>query len=170
MEIREISRFDDRINTFYEKIKPNYLWLVEKTEDYMNWRYCDKRGGNFKLWTAEENEEIVGYLVLKINKLNADHPEGYIIDLLAHNEREDVADNLTKFAFDYFEERGLNVILAQIIEGHPYKHILEKYGFLDTRRKSNLHWRAIKAGEDFEKFANASPAMIHYTFGEGDAI
>ena len=170
VEIREITRFDDRINTFYDKVKPSYLFLVEKTRDYMNWRYCDKRGGNSKVWIAEENDKIVGYLVLKINKIDTEHPEGYIIDLLALNERKDVADNLAKFAVNYFDDVGVNVVLAQVIGGHPYDQIFEKYGLLDSRMKSNLHWRPIKPGDDFERFANAPPAMLHYTFGEGDAI
>ena len=167
---KEVTKFDDRINIFYEKVKPHYYFIVEKTAEYLNWRYCDKRGGNFKVWTAEKNDEIIGYLVLKINKIDVDHPEGYVIDLLALNEREDVADSLAKFAVDYFDEIGLNVVTAQVIEGHPYERVFSKYGLLDARMKSTLHWRAIKPGDDFERFANAPPAMLHYTLGEGDAI
>ena len=170
VSINEITVFDDRINTFYEKIKPNYYFLVEKTKDYMNWRYCDKRGGNFNVWTAEENDEIVGYLVLKINKRNVDYPEGYIVDLLAFNERENVADNLAKFAFNYFDEREVNVIWAEVVGGHPYERILGKYGMLDTMMKPNLTWKTIKPREDYDQFANAPPGKLHYTFGEGDAI
>ena len=167
---KEITRFDDRINTFYEKIKPHYYFIVEKTADYLNWRYCDKRGGSFKVWIAEKNDEIVGYLVLKINKINVEYPEGYLVDLLALDEREDVADYLTKFAVDYFEGRGVNVVLAQVVRGHPYERIFGKYGLLDTRMRPNLMWRAIHLGDDLERFAKAPPEMLHYTIGDGDSI
>ena len=168
--ITEVTKFDDRINIFYDKIKSRHYFLVNKTIDYMNWRYCDKRGGNLKVWIAEKNDEIVGYLVLKTNNINADYPEGYIMDFLALNDRNDVADNLVKFAVDYFDDREINVIWAEVIGGHPYERILGKYGLIDTQKKSNLNYRVIKFGDDFDKFANASPEKIHYMFGEGDAI
>jgi hypothetical protein len=167
---KEITRFDDRINTFYEKIKPHYYFIVERTADYLNWRYCDKRGGDFKIWIAEKNDEIVGYLVLKINKLDVKYPEGYLVDLLTLNTRDDVADNLAKLAVAYFDERAVNVVLAQVVEGHPYERIFDKYGLLDTRMRPNLMWRAINLGDDLERFSKAPAAMLHYTIGDGDSI
>jgi hypothetical protein len=117
---KEITRFDDRINTFYDKVKPHYNFIVERTKDHVNWRYCDKRGGDYKVWIAEKGDEVVGYLVLRINRIDKDYPLGYIMDLLALNNRGDVAEYLVKFAVDYFDEMRVNVVHAQIIGGHPY--------------------------------------------------
>jgi hypothetical protein len=170
---KEITRFDDRINTFYDKVKPHYNFIVERTKDHVNWRYCDKRGGDYKVWIAEKGDEVVGYLVLRINRIDKDYPLGYIMDLLALNNRGDVAEYLVKFAVDYFDEMRVNVVHAQIIGGHPYERILGKYGLLDSRTKHNLLYRVINEhalGGDLERFVKSPPAMLHYTHGEGDSI
>jgi hypothetical protein len=170
---REITRFDDRIDAFYEKIKPHYNFIVERTVDHMNWRYCDKRGGDYKVWIAEKGDEVVGYLVLRVNRIDADYPEGHIMDLLALNDRGDVAENFTKFAVDYFDGLEVNVVHAQIIGGYPYERVLGKYGLLDTMVKPNLVYKAINAsvlGGDLERFVKSPPAMLHYALGEGDSI
>jgi hypothetical protein len=167
---REISKFDERIDAFNEKVKPHYNFLVERTMKYMNWRYCDKRGGDFKVWIAEEGGEIIGYLVLRINTLDQDHPDGYIIDLLALNGREDVVESFIELAVDHFTKRNVNVVYAQVILGHPYKELYGKYGFLDSRMKPFLRYRAINLGDDLKRFTESPGSMFHYTYGEGDAI
>jgi len=53
--VSEISRFDDRINLFWNQIKDNYIFITEKTRDYLNWRYCDKRGGNYIVKIVEKD-------------------------------------------------------------------------------------------------------------------
>ena len=171
VKIREITKFDDRINVFYEKVKPHYYFIVEKTADYMNWRYCDKRGGNFKTWIAEEAGEIVGFMVLRVNRINPDYPLGYVIDLLALDDRRDIVESFVSFAAGWFEGLGVNVVHAQLIGNHVYEGMLGKYGFLDSRVKPHLTYRPWNiSAKDLELFRGASPSALHYPYGEGDAI
>ncbi len=171
VQFKEISTFDERIDKFYDKIKPNYYFIVGRTMKYMNWRYCDKRGGDFKVWVAEKNDEIIGYLVLRVNSLDKDNPVGYIIDVLALNGREDVVDYFVKFSVDYFKAKGLNMVRAQLVGGHAYERILNKYGFLDGGSKSHLTYTPhLAAAEDIDKFRKAPATMLHYPYGEGDTI
>ena len=167
---REIAKFDEGIDVFYEKVKPHYNFIVEKTMTYMNWRYCDKRGGDFKVWLAEESGEVVGFLVLRINSLDPGYPVGFVIDLLALTGRDDVAECLLKLAVDYFSGRGVGVVHAQLIGGHPYERLFGRYGFLDSRMVPHLAYRASNLGEDLEMFTGSPASMLHYPYGEGDAI
>ncbi|MCX6653864.1 MAG: hypothetical protein NTY03_01950, partial [Candidatus Bathyarchaeota archaeon] len=171
VQFKEISTFDERIDNFYDKVKPNYYFIVEKTMKHMNWRYCDKRGGDYKVWIAEKNDEIIGYLVLRINNLDKNNPVGYIIDVLALNGRDDVVDYFIKFSVDYFKVRSLNVVRVQVVGGHVYERILSKYGFLDGGSKSHLTYTPhLAAAEDIDKFRKAPATMLHYSYGEGDTI
>ena len=170
VSFKEITRFDESIEKFYEKIKPHYNFVVEKTMRHLNWRYCDKRGGDFKVWIAEENSEIVGFLVLRINKIDPGHPVGFIMDLLSLNGRDDVAENFIEMAIDYFDEHGVGVVYAQVIGGHPYEVLFGRYGLLDSRAKPYLVYRAINLGDDLERFVKSPASMLHYPYGEGDAI
>ena len=171
VKIREITKFDDRINTFYEKIKPQYYFIVEKTAEYLNWRYCDKRGGNFKTWIAEEAGEIVGFMVLRVNRINPEYPLGYVIDLLALDGRLDIVESFVSFAVGWFDGLSVNVVHTQLIGNHVYEGILGKYGFLDSRVKPHLTYRPWNvSAKDLELFRGASPSELHYPYGEGDAI
>ncbi len=170
VQFKEISTFDERIDKFYDKIKPHYYFIVGKTLKHMNWRYCDKRGGDFKVWVAEKNDEIIGYLVLRINSLDKDNPVGYIMDVLALNGREDVVDYFVKFSVDYFKARSLNIVRVQIVGGHAYERIFNKYGFLDGREIPYLVYSPITIGEDLEKFKKAPATMMHLPYGELDTI
>ena len=168
---KEVTKFDDRINIFYEKVKPHYYFIVEKTAEYLNWRYCDKRGGNFKTWIAEEAGEIVGFMVLRVNRINPDYPLGYVIDLLALDGRLDIVESFVSFAVGWFDGLSVNVVHTQLIGNHVYEGILGKYGFLDSRVKPHLTYRPWNiSAKDLELFRGASPSELHYPYGEGDAI
>ena len=111
--------------------------------------------------------------MLRINRIDKDYPVGFIMDLLALDGREDVAENFAKFAVDYFDGMGVNVVHAQVIGGHPYERMLGKYGLLDTMEKPHLIYRVLSAhalGDDLERFVKSPPAMLHYPYGEGDSI
>jgi hypothetical protein len=171
VELKEIAKFDDRINTFYDKVKTNYAFIVEKTAEYLNWRYCDKRGGDFKSWIAEENGEIVGFIVLRVNRIDPEYPRGFVMDLLALDSRLDVVESLVSYAIGWFDNLGVNVVHAQLVGGHVYEALLGKYGFLDSRLKPRLTYRPMNiSAKDLEIFRSAPPSALHYPYGEGDAI
>jgi hypothetical protein len=83
LNIIQVDRFDDRIERFWEEVSKYYDFIVERHRDYLNWRYCDDRAGAFVVKQVEEDSEILGYSVLKINKSRIIYPVGYIVDMLA---------------------------------------------------------------------------------------
>ena len=60
VKIERISEFDSKIDKFWEEISKDYSFIVERRQDYLNWRYCDPRGGNYHVYVAEEDDSIVG--------------------------------------------------------------------------------------------------------------
>ena len=76
----------------------------------MNWRFCDSRGGNYVVKMAEENGSILGYIILRINKIREDYPIGYIVDLLTLPERLDVVSDLISNSVNYFDVNDVNAI------------------------------------------------------------
>jgi predicted N-acetyltransferase YhbS len=168
--INKTTLFSEEIQEFWDKIKDNYDFIVERSKDFLNWRYCDIRGGAYGKWVAKDGEEILGYLVLRVNRLDPDHSIGYIIDLLTLREREDVADVLVKKAVNHFQENKVDAIYFTVISGHPYEKILSKNGFIDSRKKPYLYYRIYREVAGVNDFVNASPERLHYQFGEFDSI
>jgi GNAT superfamily N-acetyltransferase len=65
INIVEAIEFDNRINSFWNVIKDQYDFIIERNRDYLNWRYCDSRGGEYIVKIAERESKILGYIVLR---------------------------------------------------------------------------------------------------------
>ena len=169
--VLEIEKFDSRIDVFWEKIKDDYDFIDEQTSKYLNWRFCDLRGGNYKVWVAsDKGENILGYIVVRINRIDPEHPIGYIIETLSVSEREDVVNAMVKRALNFFEDESVDAIYYTIVGGHPYQKIMEMYGFIDSRREPYVYYRVHNENENVERFVNAEPHRLNYQFGEFDSI
>jgi hypothetical protein len=169
-KIIEITRFGVEINRFWEEVKEGYDFIVEKTMDYLNWRYCDPRGGIYKVLLAKDESQVIGFIVYKINRYREDYPVGFIMEVLALPDRRDVVDALIKNVVSRFDSMGVNIVHAQIIKGHPYEALLKSYGFVDVRKKSYLNYSPVALGDELERFANASPHRLNYQYGESDSV
>jgi hypothetical protein len=169
--ILENHRFDDRIDGFWDRVKDHYAFIVERTKDYLNWRYCDPRGGNYVVKIAQGNGEVLGYIVTRINKYQKDYPIGCIVDLLTFPGRLDVADALVRESIRDFDQLKINTVRCQIVEGHPYQRILEKCGFVKSHAQIQVFFTSNGALEKkFEKMLKCSANRIHFVYGDYDDI
>ncbi|MCX6653666.1 MAG: GNAT family N-acetyltransferase, partial [Candidatus Bathyarchaeota archaeon] len=168
-----ITKFDEKINTFWNKIKDQYNFIVVKDKNYLNWRYCDLRGGDYEIRVVEENENILGYIVLRINRIKNEYPLGYIMEILTLPEHRDVAELLIKDAAHYFEKRSINSIHATIVKGHPSERLLRRYDFIDNREKIFVGVNPNNPenlGNELENFMHSTPDKLNYQYGESDTI
>ena len=161
---------DDRINSFWENIRDVYNFIIEKNMDYLNWRYCDPRGGFYKILLAEDNDKVIGYIVYKVNRFREEYHRGNIMEALALPDREDAIEALVQEVITRFDLLNVNIVHAQIIKGHSYQAILKRHGFVDSRVKPYLTYRPVALGEELEKFVNASPERLNYQYGESDSV
>ena len=167
ISISEIQSFDDRINTFWDEIKDHYNFIVERTKDYLNWKYCDQRGGDFIVKTAEEDGRILGYSVLKMESNNEEYPKGEIIDLLTIPERLDIVDALVADATNFFNHNKINLITSLVVNKHPYERIFERHGFLNIRKKMHLFYDPLHILKDELKIIESSTtSKVHLSSGD----
>jgi hypothetical protein len=159
------ERFDDRIEEFFDEAAKPFDFVIVRTERYMNWRYCDPAAGNFTIRVAEQQGELLGYLVFKITE-----GEGYIADLLALPGRTDVVRSLIEDACRLFREAGVELVTCWMISRHPYNGVLRKYGFIDSERDVGFRYRARNLAESEFEFLGDAGARIHLTHGDSDWI
>jgi predicted N-acetyltransferase YhbS len=169
-QIFEKGMFGEEIDAFWGLVKDYYNFIIERDRGYLNWRYSDKRGGDYKILQVNEGERLIGYIVLRVNALNRDYPKGYIVDLLTIPGRLDVANALIRNAAEFFIDEGVNIVQALAISGHPYKRLLEESGFVNGMVNYYLGYRVIKPEEDIKKFESSSPERLHFMFGDLDWI
>jgi hypothetical protein len=162
--IAEVDAFDERINVFWEKVKQGYNYIVEKRLPYLLWRYSSYGSKEYSIRLATRDDEVLGYIVLR-NRVNNEEDEGTIMDLLALNDRSDVAAGLLDEALVWYEQQGTNSVYLPIVGGHPYYAILGGKGFIDVSgaSKSQIFYNfSTRPGFDHDKFASYPPRTIQF--------
>lgn len=115
--------------------------------EYLNWRYCDARAGNFTVKEAEdENERILGY----------------IVDLLTLPGHLNAVDALVAESVEYFDEQDINMINYLIVKNHPNERILKRHGFLDSEINIQLLYRPFKTVEELDKIETFPKDCIQF--------
>jgi len=169
IEVQNVNMFDERIESFSKLIENSHDFLVSRSKRFLNGRYCDPRGGDYIVKQAIENDEVVGYLVLKINRYQ-DYPVGFIVDLLALPERFDVIEALIISAMSYFEVNDVNLINYQLVKGHPYTRVLEKMGFLDSRLSLHLFYNPLAGEQIITEMNHVKQNRVHICWGDHDVL
>lgn len=103
--IKECSEFDDRVDLFYESVKHQHNFIIERKQEHLNGRYTDPRGGNYHVLTVEEDNGFQGYIVLRINRFNKEYPVGRVVDLFTDSDRSGVTNSLVQEAKYYFDKK-----------------------------------------------------------------
>ncbi len=170
LTIAETDNFNERINVFWEEVSKQYDFIVERRRDYLNWRYCDPRCGDFIIKIAEYEGQILGYSVLRINRYLRDYPVGYIVDLLTLPSRPDVSEALAADAISYFDSNDVNIINYQVVKGHPYEQILKKHGFLNSRIKIHLFYNSLGNKDEIRKLKNSPENRIYISWADHDVL
>ena len=82
---------------------------------------------------------MLGYIVLKMDDSGV-YPRGEVVDLLTVPGRLDVADALLANVTRIFDERGINMCITRLLEGHPIERVFERHGFFKVSRKTHIFY------------------------------
>jgi GNAT superfamily N-acetyltransferase len=176
--VREIHAFDERIEPFWEKVSKHYRFIIERNMDYLNWRYCDPRAGGFIVKQAENDEgEILGYVVIRINRYRKDYPIGFIADLITLPGKLDVANLLVADAMKYYDALDVNIVNFLVPKNHPHEYVMKRNGFLNSRLKIDLIFHPIEnerlpiEKENFLERLKSFPLdKVYFTYGDIDSF
>jgi hypothetical protein len=163
LEILDIEYFDERIDDFWNLVRDKYDFIVERTRDFLNWRYCDPRGGKYRVRLAVESGQPLGFSVLRVTRLKK-YPVGYIVDLLALPERLDVAGFLADDAVSQLRAERVNVIKYQVVKGHTYEEIFKKLGFFESKDIRVVVYRWFS--EEPDNLAGLNSHRVHFVYGD----
>ena len=171
-EITQITTFDGSYQGFWEKYRGGYDFIVDRSKLYMNWRFCDPRGGGFKVFKAGDGEVPRGYLVLFINYMIEGYPLGYIVDLLADDHR--TARSLVSFSIDYFKGEGVNIINSLGISGSSTCRALEANGFINSLIPLKLYFGGNELRSNDETLLNVirntDKDRVYLSYGDIDSL
>jgi hypothetical protein len=170
IQIKQVEFFDDRVNTLWGVSAEQYDYIGVRDKTYLNWRYCDLRAGNFRVTIASEKDDIVGYIVSKVNRYNPEYPVGFIVDLLTLPERPDVVHILLEQERENFDSIDVNVVLCLMVKGHPYEKILPLHGFLNSHINYQAYIIPVGEHEEYTRIKDFKPERIYYSWGDHDSL
>ena len=163
--VETIEEFDDSADDFWESASQDFDFIPVRDRAYLNWRYCDRRGGEFTVRAQRDDAQLLGYCVLKSVAGRA-----YIADLLARSGRLDVVERLLWDAVSFARARGTDGIICQLPGGHPYRRTILRTGFLDTGRSLDVGVISLAGEPERLDFLNRRDSRIHITQGDSDRI
>ena len=167
--VSEVEMFTDEIVPFIEKMYRKHDFIFARSVDYLNWRYCDIRGGDYMVWIARKNSQIVGYLVCRVNAINK-VLNGVIVDFLVDPDHQEVAYDLCDVGMEYFDEFDVCRITAWMVQGHWLGSVLSSFGFINSRREAGVFVEYDISSPDEIMFTSAPPSKLHLQIGDTDII
>lgn len=164
LKVHQIEAFDERIDQFWHVASERYDLIIQKTAEYLNWRYADPRAGAFSILLAEEANEILGYAVLRSSR-----GKGYIADMLALPGRSHVVRELIVSALTYFHDLGAARVDCWLPSVHPYQTVLRKAGFAFRNTPTAVETYVHNPDIDLSFLSNPN-AAVHICAGDTDLI
>ena len=167
--VSEAKRFDEDYSMFWDRVRKCFNFIVSRDVDYMNWRYCDPRGGKYVIKLAKTGRQVLGYIVLRINRYDEDYPIGYIVDMLVQPDHLNVALKLVEEGMRYFDLEKINIILLNILRESLFESLLQRMGFVDVLDRSYFNI-AGEGNQVVDRLRRYDGKTMHYSFGDWDPI
>ena len=170
VKVTQIEKFTKTADNLWDKLSPSYDFIIKRNTDYLNWRYLDPRSGEYRVTQATEGDDVLGYIVTRINRYRSDYPVGYIVDLVALPGRNDAVDALVKDAQRHFDDEEVNIVNYLTVKGHPYEAALKRNGFLDSRVQVLLYYNTLGDASVKKQVQRLDPARTHICWGDTDTL
>lgn len=161
--VREVPSFDCRIDSLWEKAQKRYTIMVIRDEQFLNWRYVRRPDDPHTILVAEQGNDILGYVVLKV-KRERDATIGFVVDFLTLGESVDAL--LLKAALRYFLSQRVDYVLCRVLREDPVWATLRRYGFWERPEfpPAPVLYRIFSAQVDKEIVGE--PQHWHLTYGD----
>jgi len=164
IQISKVDRFDSRFDDLSQRLLSKIGVCTFKSSSYLNWKYIDRPFSRMEVFAAEENGQIIGFLVVAPN-VRKDYPGGTIVDIMADPDDKKTILSLLKVAISYFKEKKVHSIECCLTDKR-FLRLLKKFFFAKAFvGEPVLLWNLHKCKEkDFLIDIN----KWHLTSGESD--
>ena len=170
VELRHVEQFDERVDVLSDNAREEFDFYLARRAPFLNWRYCDPRGGYYRVVLAERGDELLGYIVYVVSDLRAK-----IVDLLSSPGRLEVVRALLAAALASCRQAGVDGVEYWNMAHHPYAAALREFGFVrmarrtqETSRRVNFRGRNPALFEALTPIVSKTHARIHLTAGDSE--
>jgi GNAT superfamily N-acetyltransferase len=163
-DIEDAAHFDSGVEPLLEEAVADFDLLHERNAAYLDWRYCDRRGGDFSVRAVRQGGRWLGYAVTCVRG-----DLGYLADILLQPGRPELADALVRDSVDRLERAGVAGVACWLPKRHPYRSSLKRQGLLAVR-DVGISYRSEDWPAEKLRFLEALDVRVHYTIGDTDLV
>ncbi|HJM57282.1 MAG: hypothetical protein CMJ98_10640 [Planctomycetes bacterium] len=125
-----LPRFDESLEPLMQAVAAQWPWMVERSADYLNWRFIDAPSGRFRAHGVFDTEGAMQAFVV-IQLPGDGESVGHVVDLVA---RDSVAwAGAMEAALGHLDKLGASVARAHAIEGSDWEKRLGSAGFVGSK-------------------------------------
>lgn len=160
-----VTEFDQSVDAFWKKVKNRYPISIERSAEYLNWRYAKNPLARYQIFAAKNNGEIKAVVVLRVEEpkmekslgmkvariidfVAAEDAEVFALDATAHYCRENKIDFIDYFTSGDFHRTGLKEAGFVFGDAGEYEKVPILFNPVSSKRK-RLNF-AVKSKEKFE--------------------
>lgn len=126
LSIKKIERFNSDFDSLWKEVSSRFNISVVRDSEFLNWRYVDRPGYHYEIFSAYEDEKLVGYVVNRIDEIFGVNL-GIITDIIA--TKDDAARFLIQKACEDLQKSPIDVIGCLMLENYSYYQNLKELGF-----------------------------------------
>jgi hypothetical protein len=149
---QRVCTFDERIDSFWEKVKNQYEILVCRDRRYLNWRYC--QNPRLIIVKYEEHDDV------RI---------GFIMECLALKEPL-LMEGLIKKALLCLSGNRTDYVLVRLASGDSINNAFKRFGFSSRPGiwESNFVYKTYSSNVNSAELEDQS--KWHVSFGDSDSL
>jgi hypothetical protein len=163
--VRDVKHFGYDTDIFWKKVNQHFDFIIERKTEYLNYRYCDDRAGDYSVKAVYRNEEMLGYCVVALTKQN----QAKIIDFLVLPNELDAANTLLLHVIDYVIENKRNSLILWVVNNSTFHKLFSSNNFMRTNIYPHIFFfeQAIDM-EEWKKLQSLNSERVHFAFGDTD--
>jgi len=127
--INRVRTFDQRFDGLWQTASDQFNLAIRRDSNYLQWRYGEKPDVEYAIFSAEKDNKLAGYIVLKISQELLNLNLGLIVDMLTVQDDQVIKALLAK-AVAYFKEKKADAIGCIMLPYTGYYKALKRQGFM----------------------------------------
>jgi GNAT superfamily N-acetyltransferase len=165
VSIREVGRFDSRFDDLNQKILSKIGISTYKDSKYLNWKYIDRPLNKKRVFAAEKDGQISGFVVLS-SRPQGKYLKATILDLMADPDDTKIIAALCRKTIQVFREQKAYSINCYLTDKR-FAKVFKRFLFLkDPCPDSFLLTNLDKCQVEREKLLDIN--NWHLSYGESD--
>jgi hypothetical protein len=173
-DLEDLDRFDSEFDGLSLIAAKSFGIIPLRSQERMNWRYAEKRAGDFYVGTARHVGRKVGYVILKMSGSKGSR-YCVVADLLIDPGFPAAVDVLLLESLRYARTMDTISLSCSLLGNHPYIKPLRRMGFVTLRDPPDSDWTRLTVGNrqrsaHIENTLNTKDLKVHIMVGDTDGI